>query len=169
MVTSVMWYIDEGFLVWIIPLRYQSHEFIYRARTTSFVSSVYPIIWCLIHVRVYDHDTISNACFWFRFIDAHVLVLARHLAFTTRWGVSDSPGSSCPDPEAWSLSILPVWSEMRSRCVDHRPTIWVPSFQAPLFGSRVFPLWLLSAFCTVHCYISLCILAFVPISDVIFL
>ena len=27
---------------------------------------------------------------------------------TTRWGVSDSPGSACPDPRVWSLWILPV-------------------------------------------------------------
>jgi len=27
---------------------------------------------------------------------------------TTRWGVSDSPGSVCPDPKVWNLWILPV-------------------------------------------------------------
>ena len=37
MVTSDMWYIDEGFLVWIIPSTYQPHEFIIWAYTTSFV------------------------------------------------------------------------------------------------------------------------------------
>ena len=33
METWVIWYIDEGFFVWIIPLRYQSHESTYWART----------------------------------------------------------------------------------------------------------------------------------------
>jgi len=28
--------------------------------------------------------------------------------YTTCWGVSDSPGSSCPDPRAWSLWYLLV-------------------------------------------------------------
>jgi len=30
------------------------------------------------------------------------------ICHTTHWGVSDSPGSSCPDSRAWSLWILPV-------------------------------------------------------------
>ena len=37
MATWDMWYIDEGFLIWIIPLTYQSRESIIWACTTSFV------------------------------------------------------------------------------------------------------------------------------------
>jgi len=44
-----------------------------------------------------------------------------------------------------------------------------PSFQAPLLGSRVFLWWLWASFSTIHTCTSLCILAFVPIDDVIFL
>ena len=32
---------------------------------------------------LYSYNTVLNACIWFKFIDAHVLVLARHLAFIT--------------------------------------------------------------------------------------
>ena len=37
MATWDMWYIDEGFLVWIIPLTYQSRESIIWAYITSFI------------------------------------------------------------------------------------------------------------------------------------
>jgi len=37
MVIWDIWYIDEGFLIWIIPSTYQSHESIIWACTTSFV------------------------------------------------------------------------------------------------------------------------------------
>jgi len=40
-----------GFLIWIIPSKYQSHEPINWARTTCFVISIYHMIWCLIHAR----------------------------------------------------------------------------------------------------------------------
>jgi len=42
------------------------------------------------------------------FINTRVLVPRRHLALTSPLvGESDSPGSVCPDPEAWNLWILP--------------------------------------------------------------
>ena len=163
-----IWYKDGGFLIWITPSRYQSHESIYWACITHFVTSVYLISWCLIHVWVYAHDTVFNTCFWFRFIDTRVLVPARHLAFTTRWGVSDSPGSLCPDLGAWSLWILP---DADQRCAAEA---WIicrlsgaPSSQTPLLVSRVFFLQFVSAFCTIHYCISLYILAFAPFGDVI--
>ena len=52
METWDIWYIDESFLVWIVPSRHQSHESIYWACTTDFVAYVHLITWCLLHIRV---------------------------------------------------------------------------------------------------------------------
>ena len=66
---------------------------------------------------------------------------------------------------SWSLKLgdsPACWSEMHSGSVDHQQTVWGPILLGPLLGSRLFPLWLVSAFYTVHYCISLCILAFAP-------
>jgi len=82
MATWDMRYIDEGFLVWIIPLTYQSRESIIWACTTSFV-----------HTCIYRMFNIFIAClcvpmlstpfsmhvFWFKLIDIHVFT---HFGFT---------------------------------------------------------------------------------------
>ena len=70
---------------------------------------------------LYAYDTVFHACFWFRFIDMHVLVPACHLAIVTHWGVFYSPGSSCQDPRAWSLWI-PL--DAYQRCVAE---VWIIS------------------------------------------
>ena len=73
-----------GFLVWIIPSRYQSHEFIYWAHTTGFVSYVHLITWCLFHVRVCILTTqFSTHVFYSDLLDTRVLFSAGHLAFIT--------------------------------------------------------------------------------------
>ena len=64
-----------------------------------------------------------------------VLILARHLAFTSplAWGVSsDSPGSSCPGFGAWSVWILPVADQSGAAVawISRRPS-GALSFQAP--------------------------------------
>ena len=64
-----------------------------------------------------------------------VLVLARHLAFTSplAWGVSsDSPGSLCPGHGAWSVWILLVADQSGAVAawISSRP-FRAPSFQAP--------------------------------------
>ena len=64
-----------------------------------------------------------------------VLILARHLAFTSPlvWGVSsDSPGFSCPGSGAWSVWILPVADQSGAAVawIFSRP-FRVLSFQAP--------------------------------------
>ena len=60
MVTSDMWYIDEGFFVWIIPSTYQPHESKIWAYTTSFVHTyIYRVfsvfITCLIFYLSHDY------------------------------------------------------------------------------------------------------------------
>ena len=68
MATWDMWYIDEGFLIWIIPLTYQFRESIIRACTTSFVHTyIYHMfnvfIACLIYLsHVYLYFS-SRHCF----------------------------------------------------------------------------------------------------------
>ena len=97
------------------------------------------------------------------------------LCLTTRLGSSDSSGSSCPGPGAWSMSEpgtcrIPV-ADLRCAAV-----VWISSrpsealsFQAPCAPLEFSFSKLVSAFYTVHSCTSLCILAFAPISDVIFL
>jgi len=80
MATWDMWYIDKCFLVWIIPLAYQSRESIIWVCTTSFI-----------HTFIYRMFNIFIAClcvpmllipfsiyvFWFSFIDIHVFTWFR--------------------------------------------------------------------------------------------
>jgi len=54
MVTRSIWYIHEGFLIWIIPTTYQPHESIIWACTTSFVHTcIYRMLVVSSHVYVY--------------------------------------------------------------------------------------------------------------------
>ena len=117
------------------------------------------------------HDTVFNAYLWFGFINTSVLIFARHLAFATPlvrefW----LPGSSCPDPGARSWWILLVADQSGAA------EVWIIdilsealSFHTPCSSLKFSFCNSWASFCIVHDCISLCILAFVPISDVIFL
>ena len=61
------------------------------------------------------------------------------------------------------------WSEMRSWSVNHRQAVQSPSFQASCASLEFFFCKLVSALFTIHTCISLCILTFTPIDDVILL
>jgi len=113
----------------------------------------------------------SLHAFQLGFIDTRVPDYARHLAFITPLvGEFLIPWICVFRSRSLELVDSPgCWSEMRSRRMDHRQTVWGPILPGPLLGSRVFLFWLVSAFCTVHICISLYIFAFSPISDVIFL
>jgi len=131
---------------------------------------------CLISLAIYllspaclCHDTVFKCMFIIQIIDKRVIIFARHLAlasplareFWLLWILMS---------RSWSLRILPV-ADLRGAAIAwiiSRPSR-APSFQALLLGSRVFLWWLWASFCTVHTCTSLCILAFAPISDVIFL
>ena len=71
----------------------------------------------------------------------------------------------------WSLELVDSPSSDQSGAAEawipSRPSR-APSFQAPLFSSRVFLLWLWACLYTVHTCTSTCILAIAHISDVIF-
>ena len=139
-------YIDEGFLIWIISSRYQSYESIYWAHTTSFVTSVYLIIWCLIHGWVYMfwHDfqcMLLIQIYWYM---CACLCKTLSIHHTTCWGVSDSPESACPDPRAWKLWILSVADQRcAAKSVDHRQTVWGPILSAPCLALdfSLYDLW----------------------------
>ena len=75
MPTWDMWYIDESFLIWIIPLTYQSHESIIWVYTTSFVHiCIYRMLNVFIAcLFIFKLSTLfSMHAFRFRFIDLHV-------------------------------------------------------------------------------------------------
>jgi len=75
-------------------------------------------IYLLLHACV--HDTIFNACLWFRFIDTRVLIYARHLAFTSPL-VGEFWLPWILMSRSWSLECMDsprCWSEMRSWSVD---------------------------------------------------
>ena len=107
MATCDMWYIDKGFLVWIIPLTYQSRESIIWACTTSFVH-----ITCLIylsHVYVY-------LCFLYRFpcmFSDSVLLIYMYLldlGFTIfSLCYLSLPVPVCLDHTAWSCTRVTAW------------------------------------------------------------
>ena len=114
------------------------------------------VIYIYLLLYVCPHDTVFNACLWFKFIDTLVLIFVRHLALASPlvgefWLLWILMSRSW----AWSLWILPV-ADLRGATVAwiiRRPSR-APSFQAPLVGSRVFLLWHWVSFCTVHYCIS---------------
>jgi len=82
----------------------------------------------------------------------------------------ESPGFSCPDLGACSLWILPVAdqsAQLKCGSPADRPEPY--PFKSPYASLEFSFCKLVSAFCTVHTCISLYILAFAPIGDVIFL
>ena len=82
----------------------------------------------------YDSDLPIHVC---------LPMLATWLSHHHSPGSSDSSGSSCPGFGAWSMWILPVTDQSGAAVawISSRSSR-APSFQAPLFGSRVFLLWL---------------------------
>ena len=171
METWGIWYIDVGFLIWIIPSRYQSHESVYWAHTTGFVTSVHLITWCLFHVQVcmlmtwfsmyaFDSDLSIHVC-----LSLHATWHSLHHSLESFW----LPWILMSRSRRLELVDSPsCWSEVHNYSVDHWQAVWDPVLPGPLLSSRVFPLWLMSAFCIVHDCKSLCILAFSSIDDVIF-
>jgi len=80
MATCVMWYIDEGFLIWIIPLTYQSRESIIWVCTTSFIHTfiyrMFNVFIACLYVPMLS-ILFSMHVFWFRLIDIHVFTSFR--------------------------------------------------------------------------------------------
>jgi len=136
---------------------------------------VFPAWYYLLYIYLLlyacTHSTVFNACLWFKFIDTRVFIYPRHLELVSPlvkefW----LPWILMSRLEAWSLWIPPV-ADLRGAVVawiSGRPSRAL-SFQTP-YASLEFSFYkLVSAICTVRTCTSLCILAFVLISDVIFL
>jgi len=66
MATWDVWYIDEGFLIWIIPLTYLSRESIIWACTTSFIHTCIYRMFNLFTACTYTLHTAFYVCFQFQ-------------------------------------------------------------------------------------------------------
>jgi len=140
METWGIWYIDESFLVWIIPSRYQSHKPICWARTISFVTYVYHITWFLIHVWVCMLTTQFSMHAFHSDLSIHVCLSCMPLGIhhTTRWGVL-----TLLDLHVQILEFGPRWaswwSELHSGSImDQQLTVRSPILPGPLLVSRAF-------------------------------
>jgi len=117
------------------------------------------------------HDTIFNIYSYKLDLLIHVLIPACHLAFAIPL-VGEFWLSWILMSRSWKLELVDspgCWSEWRNKSVFIDWPSEALSFQAPLLGSQIILLWLVSAFTIVHYRIPLCILAFMFIGDVIFL
>ena len=166
----IRFYVSLGDLVLPYLLYFSSLYLILSYYTMRFFTGchlLYPSCSCM-HVLT---NTIFYACLCLGFIDTHVLIYARHLAFA-------SPLAG----EFWLLWILmsrfQSLQRVDSPCCwpEKRRVAWIsgrpsraPTFQVPLLGSRGFPVMTLSR----HLYCSyLYILVFLHlchIGDVILL
>ena len=156
-----------------LPLMYYPHwspALIILYHACFLLDITYSLSLCLL-LCVCAPDMFFSTCFSIRIYRYTCVWLCMPLGIhhTTRWGVSDSPGSASPNPGAKSLWILRLlirdakWK--RGSSADRlRPYPFKPPIQLSSF-----PLWLVSTFCFVHTCVSLCILAFAPIDDVIFM
>ena len=139
--TWSIWYIDEDFLIWIIPSTFLSPKSVYWARTTGFVTSVCLINWCLIHVWVCMLTT------WFstHAFDSDLLIHV-WLSLHATWHSSHhSLGSfrllefACPDSGVWTVMdilLIKMTQRKRSGSVEHQSGTL--SFQVPLLVPRNF-------------------------------
>ena len=167
---SVLWLLYYTCSCHAFPLIFYSTSLLLLSyHTMSSSCLILLVIYLLVLACLCLRHDFFNACLWFEFVDTLVLVYARHLAYT-------SPFAG----EYWLLWIL----MSRSQSLDWRgSSCWGPSLllrnrQTSCSSSPIIapPSWLATSpaiswapFCTVHACTSLCILAFAPIGDVIFL
>ena len=143
MTTWDIWYIDEDFLVWIIPLTYQSHESIIWACTTSFVHTcIYRMLNVFIAcLFVLKHSTpFSIYVFWFSLIDIHIFTWFQTYCLSPNFHLCylslhvpvclNHITWSCTRVTAWAcqLALSYVLAELlsdnpKSTCPD--PRVWI--------------------------------------------
>jgi len=169
-----MWdirYIYEGFLIWIIL-----NVLISQIGNLGLYNWFYHIYftWCLIACSsVPLHTTrFFNTCFWLEFIDTHMHVPARHLALALPLvGEFLTPLNlhvQILEFGACAFSRLLIWDAQRKRgsSADHpEPFSSRPPTRLLSFSFVTYELLL----CCSYLYISLYILVFTHISNVIFL
>ena len=120
---------------------------------------------------VYAHDIVFNTWFWFEFIDICVHIPVCHLTFITPLvGEFLTPLNlhvQISELRPWWTSS---WSEWHSRSiVDQRRPVHDPILPGPSAHPSRFPCITHEGVLYIHHYISLCILAFALVGDVIFM
>ena len=131
--TSDFWFYYYYFYYYIISV----YILPYHLCSIPLVSFSYHIILCMFLLDIiYSLSTCSSMPVLTTRFSIHALLIRIYqymcacpcmphgIHHTTHWGVSDSPGSSCPDPRAWSLWILPVADQ---RCTAEAWIIGRPS------------------------------------------
>jgi len=106
---------------------------------TWVIPTWYHLLYIYLLLCACAHDTIFNACLWFRFIDARIFIYARHLALASPLA-GEFWLPSYPGLRAWSLWILPVadlkgatvvWiTDRPSRALSFQPPVLLSSFSS---------------------------------------
>jgi len=142
--TSDFWFYDHYYIIAAYILLYHSCSIPPVTYSRLIISCVFPTWYHLLYIYLLlyacAHDTVFNACLWFRFIDTHVFIFVRHLAlasplageFWLPW-ILMSRSQSLERVDSPSC-----WSEKHSGSVDHRQTVQSPILPDPLCVSRVF-------------------------------
>jgi len=128
-----------------LPLMFYSTSLLLLSYYTCVFPAWYHLLYIYMLPYACAHDSIFNACLWFRFIDTRVLSMhAIGICITTRWGVLTPLDPHVQFSEfgacGFSLDLPCCWLEMRRWSTDHQQTIWSPILLGPLRVSRVFPL-----------------------------
>jgi len=93
----------------------------------------YQLLYIYLLLHACAHDTVFNTCLWFGFIDTHVLIYARCLAFASPLaGEFWLPWILMS--RSWSLERVDspsCWSEWRSWSVDPQLTVQSPILPGP--------------------------------------
>jgi len=157
---------------YISCLLYHSNSILPVSCSYLIIPCVFPAWYHLLYIYLLlhacTHNTIFYACLWFEFIDTRVhLSTPFGISVTTRWGVLTPL-----DPRVLLLELgaLPV-ADQRGTTVAWiigRPSR-AHSSRPPCASLEFSFRKLVSFICTVYTCTSLCILAIVPIGDVIFL
>jgi len=97
------------------------------------------ISFLFLYACTHKHDFLCMLMPWiYRYTCAHFCTPSG-IHFTTRWGSSDSSGSSCPGPGAWTEGDLLAEDQVYFCGADRSAVAPVPSL-LPLDGSRLLQL-----------------------------
>ena len=137
MATWGMWYIDESFLFWIIPLTYQSLESIIWAYTTSFIHTcIYRMLNVFI-VCLFDLSSRHHFLFMFSDSDLSIYMYLLGFGFTIVPLISIYVTGHCLYLYAriTSLDHVHVWLPEHANCL-YLMYSWVIFWQSWIFMSR---------------------------------
>ena len=172
--TSDFWF-DVCYITAAYILLYQSCSIPPLSCSRLIISCVFPT-WYHLHISTCSYMLVLTTRFSMQFmiwIYRYTCVWSCTpfgISITTRWGVLTllDPHVQVSEFGACRFSRMVINDAQLKRESTSRPSEAL-SFQAPCASLEFSFCKLVSAFCTVHTCISLCILAFVLIGDVIFL